>query len=72
MENRKFHVGSKVRTGVYVCGEWKPMSLGIITRRIDDQLTLEVYMGQHLGRRSEKNLTSGCLTIEKHRSIKDI
>jgi hypothetical protein len=37
-------VGDKVRTGVYVCGEWKGMWIGIITRRIDSQL-VEVDIG---------------------------
>ncbi len=38
------NVGDKVRTGVYVCGEWKGMQIGIITRRINDQL-VEVDIG---------------------------
>jgi hypothetical protein len=44
MENEMMKVGDKVRTGVYVLGRFQPMSLGIITRRIDDQL-VEVDVG---------------------------
>jgi hypothetical protein len=31
-------VGDKVRTGVYVCGKWIPMHLGIIVERVNEQL----------------------------------
>lgn len=37
-------VGDRVRTGVYVCGEWKGMYVGVITKRINDQL-VEVDIG---------------------------
>ena len=37
-------VGDKVQIGVYVCGEWKPIRVGIITRVIDAQL-VEVDVG---------------------------
>lgn len=29
-------VGDRVRTGVYVCNEWKPMHLGIVTSQSND------------------------------------
>ena len=37
-------VGDRVRTGVYVCGEWKGSYLGIVTQVIDSSL-IEVDIG---------------------------
>ena len=37
-------VGDRVQIGVFVCGEFKPTYVGIITRRIDSQL-VEVDIG---------------------------
>jgi hypothetical protein len=48
-------VGDRVRTGVYVCGEWKGMYLGIITRRIDAQL-VEVDVGSLHGCKPWKHI----------------
>ena len=45
-----FKVGDRVRTGVYVCGEWKGCELGIVTRVVDSG-TIEVdVMSLHGGR----------------------
>ena len=30
-------VGDRVRTGVYVCGEWKPTELGIVVDQSNDR-----------------------------------
>lgn len=40
----QFKFGDKVQTGVFVCGEFKPTFVGIVTRVIDDQL-IEVDVG---------------------------
>lgn len=38
-------VGDKVRTGVYVCGEWKPMWLGMVTGMSHDGTLASVDVG---------------------------
>lgn len=44
-------VGDRVRTGVYVCGEWKPMSVGIVTGISNDGTLASVdVMSLHGGR----------------------
>ena len=43
-------IGDRVTTGVYVCGEYIPMSEGIITRRINDELVEVDIMSLHGGR----------------------
>lgn len=42
-------VGDKVRTGVYVCGEWKPMWLGTVTGMSNDGTTASVDIGSMHG-----------------------
>jgi len=37
--------GDKVRTGVYVCGEWKPMWLGVVTCVSNDGTLATVDIG---------------------------
>lgn len=43
-------VGDRVRTGVYVCNEWKPMHLGVVVAISNDgQLARVDVMGLHGG-----------------------
>lgn len=37
--------GDRVRTGVYVCGEWRPMSAGIVTGISNDGTLATVDKG---------------------------
>jgi hypothetical protein len=36
MEQRSIKVGDKVRTGVYVIGEWRPIGCGVVVSQSDD------------------------------------
>jgi len=38
-------IGSVVRTGVYVCGEWRPMWLGTVTGISNDETLATVDIG---------------------------
>ncbi len=38
-------IGSRVRTGVYVCGEWVPMWLGVVIAQSSDLSTSQVDSG---------------------------
>ncbi len=49
MTKQQIKTGDTVRTGVYVCGEWKPMYLARVTRIIDDQLCEVDKMSLHGG-----------------------
>ena len=46
---RMIEVGDKVRTGVYLCGEWKPMWLGTVTGMSSDGTTASVDIGSMHG-----------------------
>lgn len=47
----RIQVGDRVRTGVYVCGEWVPMTLGVVTSISGDGTLANVdVMGLHGGR----------------------
>jgi hypothetical protein len=45
----EIRVGDKVRIGVYVCGEFRPMSLAIVVEDIDSQLCRVDKMSLHGG-----------------------
>lgn len=42
---KEISVGSVVRTGVYVIGEWRPMWLGTVTAMSDDGTLATVDVG---------------------------
>lgn len=47
----QINVGDRVRIGVWVCGEWKPMSLGVVTAISNDSTLASVdVMSLHGGR----------------------
>jgi hypothetical protein len=48
-DNSKIRVGDKVRIGVYVCGEFKPMGLAIVVEDVDAQLCKVDKMSLHGG-----------------------
>ena len=51
LEPHVIGIGDRVRTGVYVCGEWRPMSLGIVVdMSIDRTLCTVDTMSLHGGR----------------------
>lgn len=47
--NDEIRVGDKVRIGVYVLGEFKPMSLAIVVEDVDAQLCKVDKMSLHGG-----------------------
>jgi hypothetical protein len=36
MEHQRIKIGDKVRSGVYVLGEWRPMHIGIVVSQTAD------------------------------------
>jgi hypothetical protein len=48
-DDSKIRVGDKVRIGVYVCGEFKPMGLAIVVEDVDAQLCKVDKMSLHGG-----------------------
>lgn len=45
-------IGDRVRTGVYVIGEWKPMWLGMVIDQSDDGSSSKVDIGSMHGCRA--------------------